>query len=172
MATDTLGRAAGSGCVARLAGRDFVLTPLNLQDWGTLRNECSMSYDAFEAIRANVANLPPELAKHAWDKAVEEDKERRRRGASDEEVGKWLLSGGGFAVAFWLSLKRENKSCETREQVEQLMSDATADEVAAALDKLLEVSGIERDYENPTQPTRPQQNGSPSSASTGADSSE
>ena len=124
---DGLGRAGASPVVIRLGGKDYLMHPLTLRDFGTVEQHLlSQRPNILKEVAEASAGLPPEQAKMLLDRAYEDMKKGNTIPAT--EVAECVDTFEGMVFTVWLSLQKEQKDI-TLDEVMELLSSMSEEEM-------------------------------------------
>ena len=138
---DGLGRASGAGKLITIQGKDYILSPLTIRHFGMVEQQIlSNRPNPLKMVAEAAADLPEELAAEMMKQAYNDAKKSNT--VSANEVTEWLETFEGMCYAFFLMLKKEQPEM-THEEVYDLMSDMTPQEMAQLQEDQSQVSGLD-----------------------------
>lgn len=138
---DGLGRASGAGKIITVKGKDYILSPLTIRHFGMVEQQIlSTRPNPLKMVAEAAADLPEELAAVMMKQAYQDAKKSNTVTAT--EVTEWLETFEGMCFAFFLMLKKEQPEI-THEDVYDIMSDMTPEEMAKLQEDQAQVSGMD-----------------------------
>ena len=148
----TLADAAKSPLTITVGGRDYVLSPLELADFGEL--ERWLETLPYERARRKILALGEVMTPELRDAILKgADEESKRSGFGQAKNAEFLSTIEGMGFLLWLSLRKRQPEI-TREDALHLVSLESVTEWQQKLDRL---SGLDNEGEETTdRPTEPE----------------